>query len=117
MHNISPFEALLMTHFVFDWWVLTAWKTFHKENDLKGLIINSGIYTLGFAIAFSFFQIKIGWLLLIFLSHIVLNRNSFFKTAKQSENTNSENVHGINSALIVDQILQIFVLFAIVLLK
>ena len=117
MNNITPLEALLITHLVFDWWVQTAWQAFNKENNIKALLIHSGIYTLGFILPFSYYHFSFYWLVLIFISHVVLDKRQFLKDLKGLNNVKTSDNYNLTYLTMLDQTLHIFVLFLIVLLS
>jgi hypothetical protein len=117
MNNITPFEALLVTHLLFDWWIQTTWQAFAKENNLKALLIHCGIYTLGFVVPFYFYHINAAWLILIFVTHAILDKRQFLKDIKGLNNVDTQNGYNLTYLTVLDQTLHIFVLFAIVLLK
>lgn len=77
--EMSPFDLLLLAHFLGDFPLQTNWMAANKATKWLPLMVHSMLYTtlLG-TIAFFGFGGLIWWqLLVIFLTHVLLDRRTF----------------------------------------
>ncbi len=74
--NLTVFEAFLITHFVMDWIFQWNWEAMKKSKEWLPLFFHCTVYTAGFIPAFIFFNVNFLWLLLIFVSHVILDKRS-----------------------------------------
>lgn len=77
MFRLTLFEALLITHLVMDWIFQWKWEAFNKAKKWSALLFHCFIYTMGFIPVFLVYKVNLIWLLVIFLSHVILDRRTF----------------------------------------
>lgn len=77
MENLTIFEVLLIIHLIMDFILQRGWEASKKHNEWLPLIFHCFIYTIGFIPGFWFFEINFLWLLLIFISHIIIDQQGF----------------------------------------
>jgi len=86
--QLTPFEALFLTHFVSDWLFQTKWETLNKSKQFLPLLVHCSIYTLFFIPAFYIYNIQLVHLLTLFVSHLILDNRQFeywwLKTIKRT---------------------------------
>ena len=75
--NLTPFEALLITHLVVDWLFQTYWESKNKADKFLPLFKHSLIYTLCFIPAFYYFEFNWLLLLVLFGTHMLLDNRKF----------------------------------------
>jgi len=64
------YAIFFLTHCIFDWWVV-KWKWVITR---KSKFLHCFIYTAGFIPAFLLFKVSFWWLLLIFFSHLFIDK-------------------------------------------
>lgn len=118
MFKLTIFEALLITHFVVDWIFQWKWEATNKSKKWLPLFFHCIIYTIGFIPVFLIYEISLVWLILLFISHVILDRRTFvvwllenFKGITKKDTT--ESVWTILLTTI-DQILHIVILALVV---
>ena len=77
MYELTLFEALLLTHFVVDWIFQWKWEAKNKSKKWFPLFSHCTVYTIGFIPVFLIYGINLIWLILLFVSHIVLDERRF----------------------------------------
>lgn len=75
--NLTPFEALFLTHFIADWLFQTLWEAMNKSKKILPLFIHSLVYTISFIPAFYFYNFKWEYLSILFISHMILDNRKF----------------------------------------
>ena len=75
--NLTPFEALFITHLVADWLFQTYWEATNKAEKFLPLFVHSLIYTLCFIPAFYYFEFNWLFLLILFGTHLILDNRKF----------------------------------------
>lgn len=117
IEKFSLFDIFLITHFVADWLFQTKWQAENKEKNYLALFSHSLVYSLFFLLFFWIFKINLWWVLLIFLSHTVLDKRTFeywlLKTIKKNDRQNTSQSVFLINLIAVDQILHIFIIFLI----
>jgi len=118
MHNLTLFEAMLTTHFVMDWIFQRKWEEMNKDRKWIPLIVHCLIYTFGFIFVFWWYEINFLWLVLIFFSHLVLDRKKFvyWILEKMKDMKKEETPEFLWQMFLIgtDQILHFIVLAAVV---
>ena len=118
MYSLTLFEALFISHLVMDWIFQWNWEATNKSKHLLPLLFHSFIYTLGFIPAFLIYKVNLVWLVLLFLSHALIDNRKIelwllekFKGFKREENSES-----IWTILIIgiDQVLHLVILAIVV---
>lgn len=77
MENLTIFEVFLITHLIMDFIFQRRWEASKKHTELIPLLFHGFIYTIGFIPAFWFFEINFLWLILISISHIIIDQQWF----------------------------------------
>jgi len=77
MPALTPFEALFITHFTVDWIFQWNWEAMNKSKNWLALLFHCLVYTVGFVPVFLIYNINLGWLLLIFISHAICDKRDF----------------------------------------
>jgi len=117
MTNVTIFESLLITHFVMDWIFQTSWEALQKDKKWLPLFVHCFVYSVGFIPAFWYFNVNFIWLILIFVSHIILDRRKFeFWVLKRVKNIEKEKISESfwNILLIgVDQTFHLAIIFIV----
>jgi len=81
----------------------------NKTKNIKALLIHSLIYTLGFIIPFYIFNINFIWLILLFITHAVIDhRKILIWITKTIRGMTEENTPEWLRALIIITIDQVF---------
>ncbi len=75
--SLTIFEVFLITHLLMEWIFQTDWEAKNKKQNFLPLFRHSLTYTIGFAIVFWFYEINLLWLILIFVSHFILDKRDF----------------------------------------
>ena len=76
MANLTLFEIFLITHLIMDFIFQRQWEALNKHTRLKALIFHCFIYTIGFIPVFWLLNINFLWLIVIFVSHFIIDQNS-----------------------------------------
>jgi len=119
--KLTPLEALVITHLIVDFIFQWNWQSENKQKNYWALFSHCLVYTIGFIPVFWFYQINFLWLILLFISHAVIDQGrsvrwllEIFKGLKKENFPESKwNI----LALAMDQILHFAVLTVIVLLS
>jgi len=118
MLQFTLFEILLITHLVMDWLCQGKWEIKNKPEKWSALLFHCAIYTMGFIPVFLICKISLVWLVLLFISHAIIDRRKFIHwLLKDFKGITKENTSGTiwNMYLIgTDQILHIVILALIV---
>ena len=77
MHELTLFEAFLITHLVMDWTFQWKWEAINKSKSWLALFFHCFIYTIGFIPVFLIYNINFLWLFLIFISHVIFDQRKF----------------------------------------
>lgn len=77
MHQLTFFEALIITHLIGDFLFQSKWEALNKDKKRLPLLFHCFIYTVCFIPAFLIYNTSLLWLLLIFVSHIILDQRRF----------------------------------------
>lgn len=119
MYHLTLLEALVITHFVADWFFRTKWETNNKEDHWLPLLVHCSVYTLGFIPVFYFYQLSYWWLSMLFVSHIILDERTLEEWLL-IKNRGVQNLRGFTHhhiiLLISDHILHLSVLALLVIL-
>ncbi len=119
---MTVFEGLILAHLFGDWLLQTEYEAMNKAG---GRFLNAALlkhclfYTLSFVPVFIAFHLSWYWLLVIFASHLFIDRrwpvvwwiSVIKRTSKESINKNFWLV------VAVDQVIHIFILAFVVLLR
>lgn len=108
---MSPFDVLLIAHLFGDFIFQTNWMAVNKANRTNSLLFHALTYTLTIFLFASVFSVKLSvWaILLIFVSHCILDRRSFPKWWVKTV----MRVHGRETdwlVIMVDQAFHVFIL-------
>ena len=118
MSNLTIFEAFLITHLIVDFIFQGAWEARNKGKKLAPLLVHSFIYSIGFIPVFYFFQVNYLWLILLFVSHIIIDNQKFvlwiLETAKGFKRERTEEPLWILLRIGVDQTLHLIILLIII---
>ena len=119
---MNIFETLVITHLIGDWIFQTEYEAMNKMKDSfwnRALFSHCLICTLCFAPAFWSYGINWLWLLLIFGSHLFLDRRWpvvwWISTIKRTSPETVEKLYWL--VIVVDQIMHVLILALIVLLS
>ncbi len=119
--KLTPFEALFLTHFISDWLFQTQWEALNKSKQITPLLIHSLIYTLFFIPVFYFYHFQWFYLLLLFISHAILDNRQFeFWWMEKIKRTKIKEFGETNWAIVligIDQIFHLAILGLLVLLS
>lgn len=74
---LSLFSSFFLTHLTFDFLFQTSRQAERKTKELRPLLSHCFVYTLGFLPSFLFFKVNFWFLLLLFASHLLLDRRGF----------------------------------------
>jgi len=77
MYSLTIFEAFLITHLVMDWIFQWKWEAMNKSKNWTALFLHCAIYTVGFLPVLLIYNFHFSWLLLIFASHVLLDKRNF----------------------------------------
>lgn len=116
---MSIFDCLVIGHLIADWLLQTKDHAVHKTkgNFLnQALLTHSLLYTLAFVPIFLIVKIRFGWLLLLFFSHLFLDRRwpIFLWLEKVGGLTKEETKEKEFLVIMTDQIFHILILTTIV---
>ena len=118
MYSLTLFEVFLITHLAMDWIFQWKWEATNKAKNLFALFFHCAVYTAGFIPAFLYFEINLTWLILIFISHAVIdNRKLLFFILEKFKGRKREGVSEAEWLVLitgVDQTLHLVVLALIV---
>ena len=119
--NLTPFEALFLTHFIADWLFQTLWEAMNKSKKILPLFVHSSIYTVSFIPVFYFYNFKWEYLLILFISHMILDSRKFeFWWLKNIKRTRKEDVSDSLWTILligVDQVFHLIVLGLLVIIS
>ncbi|KPJ54821.1 hypothetical protein AMJ47_03150 [Parcubacteria bacterium DG_72] len=73
MPKFTIFEIFIIVHLIMDFIFQRQWEAAKKNKDWRALAFHCFIYTIGFVPVFWFLRISFWWLLLLFLSHFVID--------------------------------------------
>ena len=76
MANLTFFEIFFITHLIMDFIFQRQREALNKHIQLKALIFHCSIYTIGFIPVFWFLDINFLWLIVILVSHFIIDQNS-----------------------------------------
>ncbi|MFD2445148.1 DUF3307 domain-containing protein [Bacillus sp. CGMCC 1.16607] len=108
---MSPFDVLILGHFIGDYLFQTSWMAMNKAKKWDALLVHSFVYTLCVSIVawIGFGGLSIWAILLIFLSHIFLDRRTFvswwLKTVMKTDEKSAAWL-----GIMVDQIFHLIIL-------
>ncbi len=112
--TLTPFEILFLTHFISDWMFQTSWESMNKSKQFLPLFVHCSVYTVFFIPIFYFLKINMLLLILLFVSHMILdNRKFLFWWLHNIKRTKQKDVGDITWTILViamDQILHLAVL-------
>lgn len=121
-NTMNVFEMLVLAHLVGDWILQTEHQAMHKMNGPffnEPLCSHCLVYTLCFIPIFWLMQINWLWLLLIFWSHMFLDRRWpviwWIKHVKRTSDETIKNLFWL--VIAVDQIMHILILVPIALFR
>ena len=77
MFKLTLLEALLVTHILVDWIFQWKWEAMNKSKKWLPLFFHCTVYTVGFIPVFLIYKISLAWLVLLFVSHVILDRRKF----------------------------------------
>ncbi len=116
---MNLFEMLVITHFIGDWMFQTENEAMQKSSGKffnQALITHCLVYTLSFIPVFYLMNLNWFWLLLIFWSHMFLDRRWpvkwWIKNIMRTSDGTIEKLFWL--VIVVDQIMHILVLALIV---
>jgi hypothetical protein len=115
---MSPFDILLLAHFLGDYFLQTGWMAGNKAKRWFPLLVHSAVYALTIAVFGMYFIKDFTWwgVLLVFVTHVVVDRRSITQwwVTNIMKAPASESVW---LAVVVDQSFHFFVLAAALLIK
>jgi len=118
MFKLTIFEALLMTHLAVDFLFQGKWEAMNKSKKWLPLFFHCTVYTVGFIPVFLIYKINLIWLILLFVSHAILDRRKleiwFLKNFKGV--SKKDTPESLWKMLLIgsDQILHILILVLII---
>ena len=96
MPKFTLFEIFIIVHLIMDFVFQRKWEATRKDKEIMALAFHCFIYTIGFIPIFWFLEISFYWLILLFVSHFVIDNQKFvrwlleeFKGFKQTETNQS----------------------------
>lgn len=112
---MCPFDWLILVHLAGDFLFQTEYEAMNKAQGHwwnRALLLHCLKYTLGFAVAFALLDISLPWLILIFVSHMALDRRFLVVLWRKYINRNSEEsiANTFWLTIIIDQIFHILIL-------
>lgn len=118
MLKFTLFEILLITHIVMDWLFQGKWEMRNKSEKWLALLFHCAIYTIGFIPVFLIYKISLFWLVLLFVSHIILDKRKLvhwlLKDFKGITKKNTPKTIWNMYLIGTDQILHIVILVVII---
>jgi hypothetical protein len=118
--KLTFFEALVITHLVIDFIFQWKWQALNKTKNWLALFSHCLIYGIGFIPVFLIYKINFFWLILLFVSHSIIDQGKFKNWLLESfkgiaKKDVSETEWDI-LLLGVDQILHLIILVVIIIL-
>jgi len=118
MFKLTIFEALLVTHFIVDWFFQGRWEAMNKSKKWLPLFFHCIIYTIGFIPVFLIYKINLIWLILLFISHVIFDKRTFeiwlLKNLKGVTKENTSEFLWTILLTTIDQILHIVILMLVI---
>jgi hypothetical protein len=119
--QLTPFEALIISHLIADWLFQTLWEAMNKSKNILPLFVHSLVYTAFFMPAFYYYGFKWEYSLILFFSHMILDNRKFeYWWLHQIKRTKNEDVGDALWTILtigVDQVFHIAILGLLVILS
>ena len=92
MPKFTLFEIFIIIHLIMDFIFQRQWEATRKNKEWLALAFHCFVYAIGFVPVFWFLKISFWWLILLFVSHFLIDNQKFvrwlleeFKGFKQTE--------------------------------
>ena len=108
---MNSFDVLLIGHLIGDFSLQTNWMAMNKTNSWLALATHATVYTFAVTIAAKLFDVNLSiWgVLLIFISHLILDRRTVVKWwAEVVTGTTQQDLKWLN--IVHDQIFHLLIL-------
>lgn len=108
---MTPFSILFLAHLVGDYLFQTSWMAANKAKQWQPLVVHSAVYTFCIVVFawFGFGGLSFGAILLIFVSHLILDQRSFVQWwVKTIMRTTGKEAGWLS--ILVDQIFHLLIL-------
>ena len=73
MPKFTLFEIFIVVHIIMDFIFQREWESRRKSKEWPALGFHCFIYTIGFIPVFLFFKVSFWWLMILFLSHFIID--------------------------------------------